>query len=63
MKATFFDDEMIKVNKTVQCPNCNTDHKISLNDCEVSCEICGEHIETELVIDTEDFIWHPNLLF
>lgn len=63
MEATFFDDEMIKVNKTISCPICKTNHKISLNDCQMSCEICGENVSIELETNSDDFVWHPSLLF
>jgi hypothetical protein len=63
MEATFFDDEMIKANKTISCPICKTNHKVSLNDCHMSCEICGEDVSIELESSSDDFVWHPNLLF
>ena len=63
MEATFFDEDIIKVSKTVSCPICKTNHKVSLNDCHVSCEICGESVDIELEYNNNDFVWHPNLLF
>ncbi len=63
MEITFFDDDIIKTSKTVFCPECKTKHKIALNDCEISCEICGEGINTEFENRTDTFVWHPSLLF
>jgi len=60
MEKTFLDDEFVKNNRTVSCPSCNKEFKVSLECTEVFCDECCENFEIDPIIFPEDFVWHPS---
>ncbi|MFH1444962.1 MAG: hypothetical protein ABIF08_00605 [Nanoarchaeota archaeon] len=63
MENTFFDEEFSVAKYLALCPKCNTKFNVDLDNTEIVCE-CGEEFCVEPIVSfTEDFVWHPSILY
>jgi len=54
------DEELVKTERLVCCPNCKNKFKVNLEQIEIECE-CGETFcSEEIIYFSEDFVWHPS---
>jgi predicted RNA-binding Zn-ribbon protein involved in translation (DUF1610 family) len=58
MQKALFDS--IKNTKMISCPNCKKEVEVNIEEADFFCEDCGENIELEQNVSTEDFVWHPS---